>query len=75
MKDEIVHRVKWARMMAHIFLLEYPEAKGSSLAENKGYKLPELSTKKLLETGFNKETDFFLNPHVLQLSKAIIEIS
>ncbi|TXG62694.1 hypothetical protein EZV62_009688 [Acer yangbiense] len=37
---------------AHIFLLEYPEAKGSSLTENKGYKLPELSTKKLLDTGF-----------------------
>ncbi|KAL5859890.1 hypothetical protein ACOSQ4_001186 [Xanthoceras sorbifolium] len=67
---------------AHIFLLEYPEAKGryncsshtitiqqmskflsakypeypiptaDSLAEIKGYKVPELSSKKLLDTGF-----------------------
>ncbi|MBA0785559.1 hypothetical protein Gotri_028065 [Gossypium trilobum] len=49
---------------AHIFLLEYPDAKGKyncssdtislekSLGEIKGMKCPGLSSKKLLETGF-----------------------
>ncbi|KAK4848177.1 hypothetical protein QYF36_010068 [Acer negundo] len=50
---------------AQIFLLEYPNSKGRyicssadisideiSLAEIEGFKIPELSSKKLLDTGF-----------------------
>ncbi|KAK4849435.1 hypothetical protein QYF36_024795 [Acer negundo] len=50
MNISMVHVDDVAR--AHIFLLEYPEAKGSDLEEIKGYKVPELSSRKLLDTGF-----------------------
>ncbi|KAK4849396.1 hypothetical protein QYF36_024317 [Acer negundo] len=50
MNTSMVHVDDVAR--AHIFLLEYPEAKGSDLEEIKGYKVPELSSRKLLDTGF-----------------------
>ncbi|KAE7997063.1 hypothetical protein FH972_001730 [Carpinus fangiana] len=37
---------------AHIFLLECPTTKRSTLKEIRGYKIPSLSTKKLLGSGF-----------------------
>ncbi|KAF7826002.1 vestitone reductase-like isoform X2 [Senna tora] len=40
---------------AHIFLLEHPNPKGSSVKEVKGLKLPDLSSKKLIDAGFKFE--------------------
>ncbi|THG21403.1 hypothetical protein TEA_008499 [Camellia sinensis var. sinensis] len=37
---------------AYIFLLDCPNAKGSSLKDVGGFKYPDLSSKKLLDTGF-----------------------
>nr|GMD62060.1 vestitone reductase [Ipomoea batatas] len=37
---------------AHIFLMEHPNAKGSSLEDMRGFKHPILSSKKLLDMGF-----------------------
>ncbi|GMP42980.1 hypothetical protein CsSME_00012530 [Camellia sinensis var. sinensis] len=49
-KVEMVHIDDVAS--AHIFLLEYPDAKGRSLKEIERFTLSDLSSKKLLDTGF-----------------------
>ncbi|KAL8192422.1 hypothetical protein R6Q57_027607 [Mikania cordata] len=49
-KTDFVHVDDVAR--AHIHLLEYPEAKGSSLKDVDKMKLPGVSSRKLLDTGF-----------------------